>query len=136
MKRLTLDFGGCSFYDFHDGAMDFEKPVKPETLDAEVSPSRASKLPTRNTLINVHKAQEARMGTSNLHKPLLYKTREVCVLLNCGTTKLHTLMASGALDARKSLGSTMVTADSVQRYIDNLPRANLRELTPRNTPGK
>jgi hypothetical protein len=65
--------------------------------------------------------------TSKPPKPLLYKTREARVILNCGPTKLHDLMAGGYLDARKFGGSTMITAESLHRHVDNLPPAKLRK---------
>lgn len=65
--------------------------------------------------------------TKPLPKPLLYKTSEARTILNCGPTKLHDLMADGDLDARKFRGSTMITAESLHRYVENLEPANLRK---------
>jgi hypothetical protein len=42
-----------------------------------------------------------------------------------GTTKLYELIGAGILDARKAGSRTLITAESLNRYIASLPKANI-----------
>lgn len=58
--------------------------------------------------------------------------------LSCGLTRVYELMGSGRLDALKLGGRTMITDESVERFIASLPRAVITTQRRRETlpPGK
>jgi hypothetical protein len=58
-------------------------------------------------------------------EPLLYTTKAAEEAGGFKTTKLYELIGSGALDARKLGSRTMITAESLKRYIASLPKANI-----------
>jgi hypothetical protein len=58
--------------------------------------------------------------------PRLYRPKAACQALGVGMTKLYSLIAAGALDARKNGSCTVITGESVHRYADSLPKANIR----------
>jgi hypothetical protein len=43
-----------------------------------------------------------------------------------GKTRVYQLLAAGILDGRKSGKSTRVTGESIQRYVESLPKAEIR----------
>lgn len=53
---------------------------------------------------------------------LLYRIDEAKAATGFGTTKLYELIASGALAVRKLGRRTYITADSLERFVDSLPR--------------
>ena len=58
-------------------------------------------------------------------EPLAYRVEDAKRMIGCGTTQLYALAASGVLDARKLGRRTVITAESLRRFIQNLPRADL-----------
>jgi hypothetical protein len=60
------------------------------------------------------------------NEPLLYRPKEACRTLGVGLTLLYQLIAADLLDARKIGGRTAITGDSVRRYAQNLPKADIR----------
>ncbi len=63
-------------------------------------------------------------------QPMAYTIPGTCSTLNVGTSKVYELIRLGILDARKAGRRTLITADSIKAYLDNLPRAEL--CAPRN----
>lgn len=57
---------------------------------------------------------------------LLCTTTEAAHAIGCGRTRLYELMGEGRLDARSCGGRTLVTMDSLRRFADSLPRADIR----------
>lgn len=51
----------------------------------------------------------------------LNSPKQVCVELDCGISSFYNLLNSGALQAVKMLGKTMVTDEELQRYRATLP---------------
>jgi len=60
-------------------------------------------------------------------EPLLYRAVEAKAALGVGNTRFYELIAAGALDARKMGSRTMVTAESLRRYVGSLPRFEPRD---------
>jgi excisionase family DNA binding protein len=56
----------------------------------------------------------------------LYSPREVENLLSVSHATLYRLIAAGRLDARKIAGKTVVTAQSIERFLAALPPAPVR----------
>jgi excisionase family DNA binding protein len=54
---------------------------------------------------------------------LLYRTSEAKAALGCGTSKLYNLINNGKLDARRFGRQTFITAESLEAFVANLPRA-------------
>jgi excisionase family DNA binding protein len=53
----------------------------------------------------------------------LYSPRETEVLLGISHATLYRLLAAGKLDARKIGSKTVITAESIERFLEGLPRA-------------
>ena len=53
--------------------------------------------------------------------PLLYRVQDVRRIAAVGHSKLYQLIADGILVARKAGSRTVITAESVKRYVDSLP---------------
>jgi len=53
---------------------------------------------------------------------LLYRMDEGKAALGCGTTKIYELIAAGRLEVRKLGRRTYITADSLERFVESLPR--------------
>ena len=58
-------------------------------------------------------------------RPRAYTVRDACREIGCAKTKLYELLSEGALDARKSGGTTLIMGQSIDRYLENLPRAEI-----------
>jgi hypothetical protein len=59
------------------------------------------------------------------HK-LLYSIEDTKAEIHQGKTKVYELIGAGILDARKAGKSTRVTGESIERYVESLPRATIR----------
>ena len=57
---------------------------------------------------------------------LAYTVDEACRVSGHGKTMLYGLIAAGKIDARKSGGRTLITAESLRRYVESLPPAEIR----------
>jgi excisionase family DNA binding protein len=57
---------------------------------------------------------------------LLYPSAEAKAAIGCGNTKFYELIGDGELDARKLGSRTMITAESLKRYVERLPRIEPR----------
>ena len=60
------------------------------------------------------------------HEPLAYRIDDAKRATGHGTTKLYELIGAGVLDARKAGGRTLITGESLRRYVANLPKADIR----------
>lgn len=60
------------------------------------------------------------------HEPLAYRIEDAKRATGHGTTKIYELIGAGVLDARKAGSRTLITGDSLRRYIANLPKADIR----------
>ena len=60
------------------------------------------------------------------HEPLAYRIEDARRAIGVGTTRLYELIGAGVLDARKSGNRTLITGDSLRRYIADLPKADIR----------
>lgn len=56
-------------------------------------------------------------------EPMVYRIPEAKRMLGIGHTRIYELIACGALDARKLGGCTVITHESMRRFVDNLPPA-------------
>ncbi len=63
---------------------------------------------------------------NNDSRPRAYTVTGACRELGCGKSKLYELIGEGAIDARKSGGTTLVIGDSIDRYLTTLPPAEIR----------
>jgi excisionase family DNA binding protein len=52
----------------------------------------------------------------------LVPIREAARLLGIGKTRAYELVDAGALEARKLGNLTMITMDSIRRFVDGLPK--------------
>jgi hypothetical protein len=59
-------------------------------------------------------------------EPLLYRIEDAKRATGHGTTKIYELIGAGVLDARKAGSRTLITGDSLRRYIKDLPKADIR----------
>lgn len=62
---------------------------------------------------------------------IAYQPKDAARVLGIGLTSLYTLIGSGALTAKKAGGRTLIPADSLRRYLDALPNANITTGQPR-----
>jgi hypothetical protein len=60
------------------------------------------------------------------HEPLVYTVRDACCVAGVKTTKLYQLIGAGLLDAKKAGRRTLLTGESLRRYVDSLPKADIR----------
>ena len=58
-------------------------------------------------------------------EPLAYRIPDAGRITGLGNTKLYELIGKGVLDARKAGSRTLITAESLHRYIASLPKANI-----------
>lgn len=63
-----------------------------------------------------------------LDEILGYSVNRACEVIPCGRTKLYKLIAAGQLDARKLGSKTIITAESVVRFHEELPPADIGPL--------
>ncbi len=59
-----------------------------------------------------------------MSEKLVYRPAEVQAALGIKNTKFWGLVKTGQLEARKIGGATVVTAESLHRFVANLPKAN------------
>ena len=76
-------------------------------------------------------------GTSELHvgqpkgaSRALLSPRETQSLLSISHASLYRLIAAGRLDARKLGSKTLITAESVQRLVTDLPKISPSSTRP------
>ncbi len=62
---------------------------------------------------------------ARLREDRVYPKREAFDRCGVGYTKGHELIAEGRLDALKIGAKTVVTADSVARFLESLPKAEI-----------
>jgi excisionase family DNA binding protein len=60
---------------------------------------------------------------SRMLEKALYRPAEAQKLLGIKNTKFYALVKEGALECRKLGGATVVPAESLKRFIENLPKA-------------
>ncbi len=58
--------------------------------------------------------------------PLAHRLRDAGRMVGLGDTKMYELIGQGVLDARKAGSRTLITHESLQRYLDSLPPADIR----------
>ena len=56
---------------------------------------------------------------------VMHPIERACTISGCGRTKLYQLIALGFLDARKLGRRTLVTDESLRRFLAGLPPARL-----------
>jgi hypothetical protein len=80
----------------------------------------------------INQESEFLMRASTLTKmeiePLLVSIPQTCQLIGRCTATIYELLGSKQLDGVKSDGRTLIKMDSIKRYVDSLPAA---EITPR-----
>ena len=59
-------------------------------------------------------------------RPVTYTYHTASVATGLGLTKLNELVAIGALDARKVGRKVLITAESLQHFIEGLPKATIK----------
>jgi hypothetical protein len=59
-------------------------------------------------------------------KPRNHRPKDARSRLRIGNTKLYELIGAGILDARKIGSATVITDESIERYENSLPKANIR----------
>jgi excisionase family DNA binding protein len=62
---------------------------------------------------------------------LLYTLRDAAAAIGCGHSKLYDVINSGVLDVRRFGKRTLITAESLEAFVEKLPRA----VTPTITKG-
>ena len=55
----------------------------------------------------------------------LYDIKSTAEEIQQGRSTVYQLIAAGILDARKSGKSTRVTGESIRRYVERLPKADI-----------
>jgi len=58
-------------------------------------------------------------------EPLLVSIPQTCQLVGRCTATIYELLGSGQLEAKKSDSRTLVTMESIKRYVDSLPKAEV-----------
>jgi hypothetical protein len=61
-------------------------------------------------------------------EPLLVSINQTAQIIGRCNATVYDLLGAGDLEARKSDGRTLVTMESIKRYVDSLPKA---EIAPR-----
>ncbi len=61
-----------------------------------------------------------------MHEALAYTVERACEVGGIKKTHLYGAIAAGRIDARKSGGRTLILADSLRRYVESLPPAEIR----------
>jgi excisionase family DNA binding protein len=67
------------------------------------------------------------MATPERYKPFTVRRPAAAALLGIGRTKLDSLIANGEIQAKKSGRSLLIVVASIEKYIDGLPRAKLKD---------
>lgn len=57
---------------------------------------------------------------------LAYGIPEACRVVGLGRTKLYSLISAGKIEARQCGGRTLIPAESLRRFLANLPPAPIR----------
>lgn len=62
------------------------------------------------------------------HQPVIlaYTIKEACAASGIGKTKFYSLLSEGKLEARQCGGRTLIPAESLRAYLENLPPAPIR----------
>jgi len=58
-------------------------------------------------------------------EPLLVSIPQTCQLVGRCTATIYELLGSGLLEAKKSDNRTLVTMESIKRYVADLPKAKV-----------
>ncbi|MDR3524063.1 MAG: helix-turn-helix domain-containing protein [Acetobacteraceae bacterium] len=61
---------------------------------------------------------------------IAYQPKDAARVLGIGLTKLYELIGAGDLPAKKAGGRTLIPADALRSYVDNLPAASIRTGQP------
>ena len=69
-------------------------------------------------------------------RPRVHPVPNACRELGCGKSKLYELIGSGEVKAIKSGGTTLVTDESIVRYLARLPAAGIRTRPRKELRGK
>ena len=64
-------------------------------------------------------------------KPIAVPIPEACAAVGVGRSWMYQLLGRGVLDARKEGRRTLITVQSLQRYVATLPKAKIK--TPQRT---
>lgn len=66
--------------------------------------------------------QSCALGKDQIAARALYSPRETQQIIGISHATLYRLIAAEKLDARKLGGKTLITADSIERFIAELPK--------------
>jgi hypothetical protein len=58
-------------------------------------------------------------------EPLLVSIPQTSQIIGRGTATIYELLGSGQLDGKKSDNRTLVTMESIKRYVASLPKAEI-----------
>jgi hypothetical protein len=64
-------------------------------------------------------------------EPLLLSVPQTSQTIGRGIATIYELIGSGQLDARKSDGRTLITMESIKRYVASLPKAEIKPYPKR-----
>jgi excisionase family DNA binding protein len=70
--------------------------------------------------------QSCGLGRDQIPARALYSPKETEALLGISHATCYRLIAAGKLDARKLGAKTLITADSIERLLTELPPAQVR----------
>ncbi len=76
--------------------------------------------------IALHAPEPDYRTQSTIPDRALYSPREAEDILSVSHAHLYRLIAAGKLDARKSGSKTLITRQSIERFIAGLPAAQVR----------
>jgi hypothetical protein len=68
--------------------------------------------------------------TSAIAARALYSPRETEAILGISHASLYRLIGAGRLDARKLGGKTLITADSIERLVSEMPKVKRQGRRP------
>lgn len=58
--------------------------------------------------------------------PLAYPIKDACAALGISRSRIYELIGAGKLDARKAGRRTVITGESVKKYMATLPKAMMK----------
>jgi excisionase family DNA binding protein len=74
----------------------------------------------------VAEAFSARTRDSKMTEPLAYTVSEACLAARAGRSAIYDAIRSGALRAVKHGRRTLILADDLRRYLESLPRMEVK----------
>jgi excisionase family DNA binding protein len=65
-----------------------------------------------------------------MHTPYAFTVNDAAAYSGIGRTRLYELIGAGKLEALKAGKRTLIVSDSLRRYLETLPRADVRTGRP------